>query len=147
MTHDWPAQFVGAPYREGGDDPMRGWDCWGLVAHVGQRVLAWPAACFIIGAAVRRSVREDVCADTREAHAARARLFLAGAGDEAWRAVARPSGSPAIVLMSLAGRPIHCGVYTGRGRVLHCARGVDTVHERIDAVSLGFKIESYHVPS
>ena len=40
----WQAeQFIGLPYRWGGDDPLAGFDCSGLVLECGKAIGLWPA--------------------------------------------------------------------------------------------------------
>jgi len=98
--------FLGVPYRFGGDDPGRGFDCSGLVRHVARSVLGLDLP--------RRS--EDMARGGRPV-AARA----LEAGD--------------LVFFNLRGRPnSHVGVYLGDGRFVHApARNGLVRIEAIDA--------------
>lgn len=42
VLYDYALKFIGQPYRWGGDDPIDGFDCSGLVLELLQSVGVWP---------------------------------------------------------------------------------------------------------
>ena len=52
---------------------------------------------------------------------------------ERWREVTKPQQFDAI-LLRMRGVPMHVGVVTKPGHMIHCAHGVGTSHERFDSM-------------
>lgn len=100
--------FLGVPYRFGGEDPARGFDCSGLVRHVVRVALGLDLP--------RRSVA------------------IGGVG----RSVAPESLAPGdLLFFNTLGRPFsHVAVYIGDGRFVHApARGGQV---RVESMQLGY---------
>ena len=101
---DIAAQFVGAPYRYGGDSAATGFDCSGLVAHVhGLAGLAAPRTAL----AQRQAAQPVAAAELRP-------------GD-------------LVFFASRRGAVDHVGIYAGDGRFLHAPRtGRPVGYDRLD---------------
>lgn len=100
--------LLGTPYRWGGTDPAKGFDCSGLVGYVFRTAL---------GIELPRVSRD--MARSGERVADRARL---AAGD--------------LVFFGLKGRINHVGIYLGEGRFLHApSRGKDV---RVSSLDQGY---------
>jgi cell wall-associated NlpC family hydrolase len=93
---------IGMPYRYGGDDPRRGFDCSGLVAYVhAQEGIAVPRTAAAQYAAARKVDREEL-----------------QAGDLVFFRLV--PGSREVT---------HVGVYTGQGRFVHAPQSGRNVGE------------------
>ena len=140
----WYAPYIGAPYREGGDDPATGWDCWGLyrtclARHFGASVPDYDA------------VRAPEAGDEARARAPAKRRALRqtralAAGAKAWSKIARPCPGAAVLILT-RGRPLHVGLALGRGLFLHVDRKIATVIERLSAPEWTHRLEGFYVPA
>lgn len=93
---------VGKPYRYGGDEPRRGFDCSGLVAYVhAQEGIAVPRTAAAQFAAVRKVDRDSL----------------------------RPGDLVFFRLVPGNREVTHVGVYTGQGRFVHAPQSGRTVGE------------------
>lgn len=120
VRRDWAREFIAVPYVERGEG-LDGWDCWGLLKWVGENRLGW---------------RVDQTAPER-ALGPRERARVLSAGLCRWSEVERASGRPCAVLMGNANaQPIHVGIYTGFGAVLHAERGAGTLVTPLDDQAL-----------
>jgi cell wall-associated NlpC family hydrolase len=137
LAPDWAAPFVGAPYRDLGEDPA-GWDCWGLARFIGRELLGWtlpdfPNAAAWETASVSLACRRDVV-ETATRHG--------------WRRLecARPD-RPAVALMVRGKRALrhHCGIADGLGYVLHVTRPLATVYWPLEHPELP-RLVGYYEP-
>jgi murein DD-endopeptidase len=93
---------IGVPYRYGGDEPRRGFDCSGLVAYVHAREgITVPRTAAAQFAAVRRIERDEL----------------------------RPGDLVFFRLVPGSREVTHVGIYTGQGRFVHAPQSGRTVGE------------------
>lgn len=125
------ADYTAIPYVSKGRDPESGVDCWGLLRlfYAEQFGIDLPPH------------------DERYAHAdSRGEVALLAADEiqTSWVQVSEPRYGDAVVL-ALARRPFHVGVFVGAGRFLHALDPrVNTVIERLDAPAWRRRIEGYY---
>lgn len=113
----WCNAFRRIPYRDRGRD-RTGVDCYGLVALVnreqfGRRVPDYAYASSMDRVAVAGTVDAYLAID--------------------WRKVDAPEPGD-LVMLSIAGRPWHCGVYVAPGLMLHAIDGMLSGIDRLDSV-------------
>lgn len=119
--------WVGIPFKEHGRD-FNGCDCWGLVrlwykdkynVHLPSYVDDYENVKDKNIAATMQTEKEKwLCADSPEY------------GD--------------VVLLRMAGLPMHCGVYLGKGKVLHVERGCDSIIEDLRRSKWKNRIMGYY---
>ena len=113
------SEFIGIPFRHRGRD-MDGCDCWGLVRLVYRRLYGIELADF---------------ADRYE-NALDAPAIAGLVGEESrsqeWAAVETPQPGD-VVLLRIAGAPVHVGVMVEQDRMLHVLEGIDAAIERLDS--------------
>jgi cell wall-associated NlpC family hydrolase len=97
---------VGVPYRYGGDEPRRGFDCSGLVAYVhAQEGIAVPRTAALQYAAARKVDRDDL----------------------------QPGDLVFFRLVAGSRDVTHVGIYIGQGRFVHAPQsGRDVVEAKLD---------------
>ena len=49
-----------------------------------------------------------------------------------------------VVVIRMRGFPMHCGIYIGDGKFMHCLKGVNTTVEKIEASSWKSRIEGFY---
>ncbi len=107
------------PFSEKGRD-MKGADCWGLLRLIflHQKKILLPSF-------------DSVYTDTND------REGLEKAMNEQkqinWRQVEHPQEFD-VPLLRMRGVPMHVGVVTKPGHMIHCAKDINTVHERFDSI-------------
>lgn len=123
----WWVQYIGRPFAEKGRGPDS-FDCWGLLKwiygndhpdrpHV-------PGYEEFYDSTNDRDTLGRVIFEQRQAR---------------WREVETPQQFDA-VLLRMRGVPMHVGVVTKPGYMIHCALGIGTVHERYDSLRWQNKI-------
>jgi cell wall-associated NlpC family hydrolase len=113
------ADFIGIPFAEGGRDPAHGLDCYGLV---------WIGLRDLFGTDVP-SYAGDYATPLDYDELRR----LIDGEKSAWQPVAigREQASD-VALLRVRGRPVHVGLVTAKGWMLHVEAGCETVQERYD---------------
>lgn len=124
----WVEGYIGLPFAERGYD-RHGINCWGLYRLVALEQFG-----------VALPTHADRYTDLKLDRRAIAETYLAHVTD--WYTVAEKRGEdlfhridPAVgdgVLMSVDGRPLHCGMVVKRGVMLHIERGIDSMLEYYD---------------
>ena len=104
----WTNQYIGIPFEDCGRTP-HGWDCWGLVRYVYAEHLSIELPEF----------------DYRDTSNLAEVAGLFDSGLDRWQEVTTPETFD-VVLLVLAGRATHCGVYVGGNRMLHVLHGCAT---------------------
>ena len=134
----WHAPYVGVAYAWRGDAPPA-WDCWGLYRYCLGRHFGRPDLPDFAG------VRTEAAGSTREARfaAQEAAITENRAG---WLRLSAPIPGAAVLFL-IGGRPLHLGLYLGRGQFLHADRKTDTVVEDLDAPEWRHRLEGFHVPA
>jgi probable lipoprotein NlpC len=116
----WPAKYMGVPFAEKGRD-LTGMDCWGLVQYVyaAERDIILPGYEWVYHTTTgdKESIGETVLEQS----------------SKHWKRVAEGQEREFdVVIMRMHGLPMHVGVITRPGYMLHCLQGVGVSHERMD---------------
>lgn len=129
MTLEWAQAYLKIPFAEHGRT-RAGVDCWGLVRLVlaEQRELTLPDYG-----------RGYDSTDDRDAVPAAIRSGL----DEGWQALTEPEPTD-LVIFSIFGVPMHCGVMLVERRFLHARKGAGVVVERLDSPMWARRIEGFY---
>lgn len=110
-----PPEFIGIPYVDRGSS-FQGCDCWGLVWLFHREVMH------------RQVPRYEGYAS---AEAPEIQEYIASRWNQ-WMSVEPANMEQGDVLALRAGRlPVHCGVYVGRGQMLHVLEGRMSCLERV----------------
>lgn len=133
QTKPWCGPYIGAPYSD--DGKAKGsFNCWTLFAHVQRTVFGVDIADY--DGPVWKG-REGVEAMAEAARAFAQRFAEVSPGSE------REGDA---VLMRLRGHPIHIGVVTARGSMLHVYRDTDAVVERYDWPIWACRVAGFYRP-
>lgn len=116
----WIARYIGIPFADRGRERATGVDCWGLLhlvfrEHYGVTLPDDPG--------YERATQRDRVAQ----------LIIDHRTNDCWQALdAGAEGEGDVVLLSIAGRPLHIGLVVQPGLMLHILRGIDSCVERYD---------------
>ena len=114
----WWNKYVGIPFAEKGRT-AQGVDCWGLVRLVYEQELGIVLPSYI--EAYSSTQDKEVLAEVI-------------AKESASRWVEKTDPQPFDVLvLRVEGLPYHVGLYTHGGKFIHCERGFNTVHMKLDS--------------
>lgn len=113
---DWWSPYIGIPFEEKGRD-LDGFDCWGLFKWIYQHhhpnKIILPGYESLYESTNDRDELGDIIFDQTQKH---------------WHEHDKGLEFDAIILR-MRGVPMHVGIVTKPGHMLHCALGVGTVHE------------------
>lgn len=113
-----PRRWLGIPFADRGRD-RSGCDCWGLVRLVLKEAAGLELPAYDTeypGVADRRAVSGHIAAVV-----------------PSWQSVPPGAELPGdVVVLAIAGRPLHVGVVIARPVMLHVERGLDACLERYD---------------
>lgn len=111
---EWWSKYVGLPFEEKGRGPDT-FDCWGALRWImlHEKGIVLPDYLDTYQTTLDRSLA-DVIEREKAAH---------------WRPVDDPQAFDAILLKQ-RGVPMHVGLVTKPGWMIHCESGCDTVHVR-----------------
>lgn len=115
----WWNDLVGIPFEEKGRSPAA-FDCWGLVRHVYKQHKGIELPSYL-------EVYETT--DDRDALG----LVIGQESKEKWHDPKTPAEFDVIILR-LRGVPMHVGLVTKPGFMIHCARGIGVVHESFTSI-------------
>lgn len=115
---DWAHKYVGVPFKEKGRS-MDGFDCWGLVqwSFAAEREIFLPGYLECYEDTQDRTVLGTLIEQQKTT---------------VWEPVTGKHQGFDIIICNMRGVPMHVGIVTRPGFMLHCARGVNTVIERYD---------------
>lgn len=116
------------PFVEKGRDET-GCDCWGLVRLIYKNELGIDLPDYL-----------DVYEDTNDKAAIMGTIETEG--DSLWEHPDTPNMYD-VVLVHMRGVPMHMGIITKPNHMIHCAKGVNTVHEHLGTVKWKYKIVGY----
>jgi probable lipoprotein NlpC len=121
------SRYISVPFLEKGRN-WSGCDCWGLVRlfYANEYKIDLPDYLeFYKTTQDREALADLIC------------------GEKAgWQEVTEPQEGD-VIIVNMRGVPMHVGVVTRLGYMLHCARGVGTAHERYDGIKWRSKIVGY----
>ncbi len=114
----WWNQYIGKPFAEKGRGPHE-FDCWGLVRQVYLDHL---------GIELPSYTEKYETTDDRDLLGE----VIGRESKEKWDDVTQPKPFDVIILR-LRGVPMHVGLVTKPGFMIHCARGIGVVNEKYDS--------------
>jgi cell wall-associated NlpC family hydrolase len=126
----WWQKYLGENFAEKGRGPDL-FDCWGLLRwvyfhdHI-DKIVVPDYLEFYDSTNEREKLGELIDKESR-----------------AWKEVTDPKPFDCIVLR-MRGVPMHVGIVTQKGYMLHCAQGVGTVHERYDSLRWVDKVLGFY---
>lgn len=124
------ADVVGIPYLDHGRS-NKGWDCYGLVCWMLQHEF---------GLRVPSYTMSYTKADDLESSGS---AFEYHKGE--WVHVERGTEQYGdVIVLTLGGSPVHCGMVLEPGRMLHCLAGRETCVERYDGHAWANRIEGIY---
>lgn len=123
----WWNDYIGIDFKEKGRD-RSGLDCWGLVCLVYREKLNTILPSYENAYATTNSL------DQINTHIVGTRNL--------WDAVSAPHEFD-VILLKIKQMPVHVGLVTKAGFMLHCERGVGVVHERYDGLKWGNRISGF----
>lgn len=124
----WWNKYIGMPFAEMGRGPD-GFDCWGMLMHIYQserRIILPSYIEYYDSTNDREKISETIFRERQER----------------WKEVSPPLEFDA-VLCTMRGVPMHVGIVTKPGYMIHCAHGIGTVHERYDSMRWANKVEGF----
>lgn len=129
MIQAWVSPYVGLPFVDHGRGP--GYDCWGLVLLVLRERYGVEAPDF-----------GGSYSSTRDIDGVPA-AFAAGEALPEWSRVDAPAEGDVVVIL-VAGKPMHCGVVVGANTMLHARPKTGSVVERYDRPHWGRRVEGFY---
>lgn len=126
----WASRYLGKQFEVKGRGPER-FDCWGLLKYVYEH--DHPRRIILPG-------YEEFYTDTDDKDGISAAIF--DNRQERWREVTDPQPFDAILLRML-GVPMHVGIVTKPGFMIHCAIGMNTVHEKYTGLRWANKVMGF----
>lgn len=124
----WWNKYLGIPFKEKGRD-VDSVDCWGLVRLVyGQE----------LGVEIPSYLECYKTTNDKEVLSAK----IASEWKAQWEEPTTPKEFDVIVL-KMAGFPMHVGIVTKPGFMLHCAKDINTVHESFTSMRWKNKVMGY----
>lgn len=124
----WWNQYVGVPFAEKGRS-LKGFDCWGLVQHHYRENLRIELPSYL---------EHYETTNDRDALG----QVIGRESGEKWLDIAKPQSSDVIILR-LRGVPMHVGLVTKPGYMIHCARGIGVAHERFDSMRWRSNVQGF----
>jgi murein DD-endopeptidase len=122
-------RFLAIPFREKGRD-YNGVDCWGIPYLIYRDML---------GIELPAYTEEYQNTMDREEIAS----LWSGSATEGWVRMI-PIEPYDLVQIRMMGAPMHCGVYIGNKKFIHCLEGVGTTIARIDSPEWRDRIVGYY---
>ncbi len=115
----WP-KYIGLPFSEKGRGPDS-FDCWGLAMEIYRtdhpRRIALPGY-------------ESLYADSSDSRTI-GRLSY-DVREQGWREVRKPEAFD-LILLRMCGFPMHVGIVTKPGHMVHCTEGIGVTHESFES--------------
>ena len=115
----WWNKYIGVPFAEKGRS-MDGADCWGLVKMIYEQELGIELPSYL--ECYETTNDRDILAEK-----------ISSERSEKWSNPAT-SKTHDVIILRMRGVPMHVGVVTKPGYMVHCAKGVGTAHERFDSM-------------
>lgn len=120
MNRELLASLVGIPYVSTGRNPAVGLDCWGLVVHASAVLFQRELPDYRGYANACDHEQTTVLFEERSK----------------WQRIAKGDEIPGdVLLLRLAGHPVHAGLVVGDNLMLHTLTGRNATLERYDSLS------------
>ncbi len=113
----WWNEYIKTPFKEKGRG-HDGCDCWGLVKLIYKEQLG-----------IELPGYEEVYETTNDREILAA--TIKNERDSRWMHPDKPQPFDVIIL-NMAGMPMHVGIVTHKGHMIHCAKDVGTAHEKFN---------------
>ena len=123
----WWNKYIDFKFEEKGRNEKSG-DCWGLLYQIYKNELGITVPDYL-----------DFYATTQDREVL---AELIKKEKQSWVSVSEPKEFD-VVIVTMRGVPMHIGIVTKKGYMIHCAKGVDTSHERYDGVRWRNKIVGF----
>ena len=123
----WRNNYIDFKFEDKGRNEKSG-DCWGLLLQIYKKELNIEVPDYT--EFYKNTMDKKVLAD------------LIRKEKETWISVNDPKPFD-VIIVNMRGVPMHIGVVTKKGFMIHCAKGVDTCHERYDGVRWRDKIVGF----
>ena len=127
----WWNKYLGDNFEIKGRGPDK-FDCWGLVKYVYER--DHPQKLILPG-------YDELYQNTNERENISNIIF--SEKKKHWREISEPQEFD-VVLLRMRGVPMHVGIVTGNGLMLHCSRGVGTSHEKYNGIRWRNKVLGFY---
>ena len=109
------SKYIDVPYADRGRGPA-GWDCWGLIYYLSRNYFGNHVPSYLD------------CYESARTQDSVSRAIVINA--KAWQKIEIGEEEPGdVVVLTLAGYPIHAGLILESGYMLHCMEGRGTVRE------------------
>lgn len=126
----WWNQYLHLPFVEKGRDE-RGVDCWGLVRIIYRQQLGIHLPSYL------------ECYETTNDRDDLAKVIKAESSAK-WLNPKRGEERPFdVIILNMRGLPMHVGIVTVPGRMIHCAKDINTTHERYDSMRWSNKVKGF----
>lgn len=114
----WYNKYIGVPFAEKGRD-LQGVDCWGLVCVIYEKEFGIKLPTYVecYNSTDDREILSRLIADESASH---------------WVEQKKPKEFDVLVL-NVDGLPFHVGIYTYDRKFIHCEKGFNTVHSKLDS--------------
>lgn len=110
----WYAKYMNIPFKDKGRDEQ-GADCWGLVRLIYKNELG-----------IELDDYSDSYFDTNDREVLA--KIVSSEKNQNWITPESPKEFD-VVILNMRGIPIHVGIITKQNHMIHCAKGINTVHE------------------
>lgn len=113
----WWQKYIGIPFKEKGRG-NGGLDCYGLLQQVYRQERG-----------IELPDMTNLYETTQDKHLAK----MIDSERRKWNEVAIPQAFDVIILR-MEGLPLHIGIYTANGFMLHCSKDINTTHEKLSTM-------------
>lgn len=124
----WWNDYLSVPFAEKGRD-RSGADCWGLVRLIYREVYGVDLPDY-----------RELYENTKDAE--RIKALVDDKASQHWQDVDKPQEGD-IVFVKMDGIPTHVAIVTKPGYMLHCLKGMGTVHEAYNTMKWRNKIAGF----
>lgn len=125
----WWLNYVGLPFADRGRDALNGFDCWGLVRQVYSTRLGIELPSY-----------DDDYADTLKAAEICAAIEKHSQG---WTTVTGDVQEYDLIILRMRGVPMHVGIVTREGYMLHSLDGMGVVHHKYNSMAWSDRIVGF----
>jgi len=129
MIPDWVASYVGLPFKDHGRD-LEGLDCWGLVRFILKQHYGIDTPDF----GSNYSDTDDTVSVPQA---------IKGGLPGTWLSTASPQAGD-LIIIAIAGKPMHCGMVVAPGYMLHCVPNPGSCIESYDRPKWKRRVEGIY---